>query len=135
VGLASPAILSITAVLKILVVEDHLDSAAVMKYILTQAGHSVCHATSVASAIEAVTSQSFDVILSDIGLPDGDGVSLIKAVRQLCGAPAIALSGYGMREEIERCLRAGFSKHLIKPVTLDTLVETIAKVHAAAKAA
>ena len=121
--------------MKILVIEDHLDSAAVMKYILTQARHSVCHATSVASAIEAVTSQSFDIILSDIGLPDGDGVSLIKAVRQLCGAPAIALSGYGMREDIERCIRAGFNKHLIKPVTFVRLLETIAEVHAAAKAA
>jgi CheY-like chemotaxis protein len=121
--------------LKILVVEDHLDTAIVMKHILTEAGHLVFHATSVASAIEAVTSNSFDIIVSDIGLPDGDGVGLIQALRKLCDAPAIALTGYGMREEIERCLRAGFNKHLIKPVTFDTLIETIAQVHAATKAA
>lgn len=127
--------LSITIVLKILVVEDHLDTAIVMKHILTEAGHLVFHATSVASAIEAVTSNSFDIIVSDIGLPDGDGVGLIQALRKLCDAPAIALTGYGMREEIERCLRAGFNKHLIKPVTFDTLIETIAQVHAATKAA
>jgi CheY-like chemotaxis protein len=121
--------------LKILVIEDHLDTAVVMKHILTEAGHLVCHATSVASAIEAVTSKTFDIIVSDIGLPDGDGVSLIQALRKLCNAPAIALSGYGMREDIERCLSAGFNKHLIKPVTFDTLIEAITQVHTAAKAA
>jgi CheY-like chemotaxis protein len=126
---------TITIFLNILVIEDHLDTAVVMKRILTQAGHFVFQATSVASAIEALTSRSFDIIVSDIGLPDGDGVSLIQAVRKFCDAPAIALSGYGMREDIERCLRAGFTKHLIKPVTLDTLMETISQAYAAAKPA
>ena len=125
----SPAIATLPVLLKILVVEDHQDTAVVMQHMLTAAGYSVSRAVSVASAIEAVGREKFDVIIIDIGLPDGDGISLLQAVRKLSDASAIALTGYGMREDIERCYAGGFSKHLTKPVTLDTLVETIASVY------
>ena len=90
----------------------------------------VVPANSVASAIDILTRQKFDLIISDIGLPDGNGVSLIHAVRAFCGAPAIALTGYGMREDVERCLHAGFNRHVTKPVTFEALRQIIAEVFA-----
>jgi CheY-like chemotaxis protein len=91
-------------------------------------GHSTVKANSVASAVDILTREKFDLIISDIGLPDGNGVSLIHAVRAFCDAPAIALTGYGMREDVERCLNAGFNKHITKPVTFEVLAEGIAEV-------
>ncbi|HEX6563266.1 MAG TPA: response regulator [Chthoniobacterales bacterium] len=114
--------------LKILVIEDHADTAIVLARMLEDLGHTVVPADSVASAVDVLTSEKFDLIISDIGLPDGNGVSLIHAVRTFCDAPAIALTGYGMREDVERCLNAGFNKHVTKPVTFETLQQIIAEV-------
>jgi CheY-like chemotaxis protein len=117
--------------LKILMIEDHEDTAIVMARLLEDMGHTVVSADSVASAIDVLTREKFNLIISDIGLPDGNGVSLIHAVRAFCDAPAIALTGYGMSEDVERCLKAGFDKHVTKPVTFDTLQQIIAEVCAA----
>jgi PAS domain S-box-containing protein len=116
--------------LKVLVVEDHEDTAIVMGRMLADMGHTSVPASSVASAVDALTREKFDLIISDIGLPDGNGVSLIHAVRAFCDAPAIALTGYGMREDVERCLKAGFNKHITKPVTFGSLRQIIAEVTA-----
>ena len=114
--------------LKILMIEDHEDTAIVMARMLEDMGHAVVPADSVASAVDVLTREKFNLIMSDIGLPDGNGVSLISAVRAFCDAPAIALTGYGMREDVERCLNAGFNKHVTKPVTFETLQQIIAEV-------
>jgi HAMP domain-containing protein/signal transduction histidine kinase/CheY-like chemotaxis protein len=114
--------------LRILIIEDHKDTAVVIEQMLTQVGHSVVQANSVASAIEVLINEKFDLIISDIGLPDGHGVALIHAVRQFCDAPAIAISGHGTSEDVERCLHAGFSKHIKKPVTYEMLSQGIAEV-------
>jgi CheY-like chemotaxis protein len=114
--------------MKILAIEDHEDTAVVMALMLRAMGHTVVLADSVASAVDVLTREKFDLIISDIGLPDGNGVSLIHAVRTFCDAPAIALSGYGMREDVERCLNAGFTKHVTKPVTVEVLRQIIADV-------
>ncbi|MBV9876959.1 MAG: CHASE3 domain-containing protein [Verrucomicrobia bacterium] len=114
--------------LRVLMIEDHEDTAIVMAHMLGDMGHKVVSANSVASAVDILTRETFDLIVSDIGLPDGNGVSLIHAVRSFCQAPAIALTGYGMREDVERCLNAGFNRHVTKPVTFDTLRRTIAEV-------
>jgi CheY-like chemotaxis protein len=95
---------------------------------LEEMGHNILSANSVASAVDVLTREKFDLIVSDIGLPDGNGVSLIHAVRAFCDAPAIALTGYGMREDVERCLNAGFNKHVTKPVTFEMLQQIIAEV-------
>ena len=115
--------------LKVLVIEDHEDTAIVMTRMLQDMGNTVVGANSVASAVDVLTRDKFDLIVSDIGLPDGNGVSLIHAVRGFCDAPAIALTGYGMREDIERCLTAGFNKHLTKPITFEMLRQSIAEVY------
>jgi PAS domain S-box-containing protein len=114
--------------LRILVIEDHEDTAIVMARMLEDMGHNIAPANSVASAVDILTREKFDLIISDIGLPDGNGVSLIHAVRAFCDAPAIALTGYGMREDVERCLKAGFNKHVTKPVTFESLQQIIAEV-------
>jgi CheY-like chemotaxis protein len=114
--------------MKILAIEDHEDTAVVMVRMLEGMGHIVVPANSVASAVDVLTRNQFDLIISDIGLPDGNGVSLIHAVRTFCNAPAIALTGYGMREDVDRCLNAGFTRHLTKPVTVEVLRQIIAEV-------
>jgi PAS domain S-box-containing protein len=114
--------------LRVLMIEDHEDTALVMARMLEDIGHHVVPANSVASAIDVLTREKFDLIISDIGLPDGNGVSLIHAVRAFCSAPAIALTGYGMREDVERCLKAGFNKHITKPVTVETIRQIIAEI-------
>jgi PAS domain S-box-containing protein len=124
-GNATPVSLSS---LRILMIEDHEDTALVIARMLEDIGHRVVPANSVASAVDVLTREKFDLIISDIGLPDGNGVSLIHAVRAFCSAPAIALTGYGMREDVERCLKAGFNKHLTKPVTLETIRQIIAEI-------
>jgi signal transduction histidine kinase len=114
--------------LRVLMIEDHEDTAIVMARMLEDMGHNVVSANSVASAVDILTREKFDLIVSDIGLPDGNGVSLIHAVRSFCDAPAIALTGYGMREDVERCLNAGFNRHVTKPVTFEVLRQIIAEV-------
>jgi PAS domain S-box-containing protein len=115
--------------LRVLMIEDHEDTAIVMARMLEDMGHKVVSANSVASAVDVLTREKFDLIVSDIGLPDGNGVSLLHAVRSFCDAPAIALTGYGMREDVERCLNAGFNRHVTKPVTFEALRQIIAEVY------
>lgn len=59
--------------------------------------------------------------MSDIGLPDGTGIDLITAARQVSDMPAIALTGYGMEEDVAKCLAAGFNGHLTKPISFQKL--------------
>jgi CheY-like chemotaxis protein len=74
-----------------------------------------------------MTGEPFDVLVSDIGLPDGTGVDLIRQIRQKYGnrPPALALTGYGMEDDIARCKAAGFTDHLTKPVNLQKLEAAI----------
>jgi CheY-like chemotaxis protein len=109
----------------ILLVEDHADTALAIKSFLSSMGHSVRTATSVETAVREVIDHKFDLIISDVGLPDGNGVSLMHGIRPFCDTPAIALTGYGGEEDIARCMRAGFNLHLTKPVGPETLRDTI----------
>jgi CheY-like chemotaxis protein len=70
--------------------------------------------------------QRFDLVVSDVGLPDGTGLDFIKAFREHSDAPAVALTGFGTDEDVRRCLSAGFTSHLTKPVNfgqLETMIE------------
>jgi CheY-like chemotaxis protein len=117
--------------LRIMLVEDHRDTASVMSKVLTRSGHIVETAGSVHDAV-GLAEKPFDVIISDLGLPDGDGCDLM---RQLAGrgqgAPAIALSGLASEEDVRRCRDAGFVEHLAKPVDVNMLLTTIAQVASA----
>ncbi len=112
----------------ILLVEDHADTAAVMASVLSSMGHTVKVAMTVAEGCAAVRQGTFDVLLSDLGLPDGSGLDFIREARKTSRTPAIALTGYGMAEDIEKCRQAGFNEHLTKPIDFERLQKTLQKV-------
>ena len=114
--------------LRILLLEDHEDTARVIAKVLQQMGYEVETCSTVATACQKLKEMKFDVILSDIGLPDGSGIDFIKAAREICQTPAVALSGYGMAEDIDRCLQAGFEEHLTKPIDIDRLQKTLSNI-------
>ena len=110
---------------RILVVEDHDDTLRSMKMLLHRLGYEVLTADNMTDALRIATQESFDILLSDIGLPDGSGLELLKRMRSIREVPALALSGFGMDEDIERSRDAGFSDHLTKPVSIDRLQAAI----------
>jgi CheY-like chemotaxis protein len=110
---------------RILVVEDHDDTLRSMKVLLHRLGYEVLTADNMADALRIAMQEPFDILLSDIGLPDGSGLELLKRIRSIREVPALALSGFGMDEDIERSREAGFSDHLTKPVSIDRLQAAI----------
>jgi CheY-like chemotaxis protein len=111
----------------VLVVEDHDDTLRSMKLLLTRLGYEVLAAENMTEALRIARQQHFDILLSDIGLPDGSGLELLKQIRSIREVPALALSGFGMDDDIERSRDAGFSDHLTKPVSIDRLQAAIAQ--------
>lgn len=111
--------------LSILLVEDDADTAFAIGRYLMILGHVTKTAGSVEEAVKAVVDEQFDLIFSDVGLPDGNGVSLIHGIRRFCDTPAVALTGYTGDEDAARCIRAGFNLHLSKPVNAEDLQTAI----------
>ena len=111
----------------ILVVDDHDDTLKSMKLLLNRLGYEVLAAENMTEALRIAEHQHFDILLSDIGLPDGSGLELLRRIRSIREVPALALSGFGMDEDIERSRDAGFSDHLTKPVSIDRLQAAIAE--------
>jgi two-component system CheB/CheR fusion protein len=111
--------------LRILLVEDHADTAEAMADLLRGLDHQVTVAGSVtagiAAAEAAVEEGGFDLLVSDLGLPDGSGHDLMRELGRRYSLKGIALSGYGMEEDVRKSLEAGFEKHLTKPVSLQIL--------------
>ena len=112
--------------LSILLVEDHDQTSKVLARLLSDFGHGVCIAATVESAHALLNAGRFDLIISDLGLPDGSGLQVMQHARNQA-IPGIALSGYGMAEDVRRCQEAGFSEHLTKPVNLEQLEQAIAR--------
>lgn len=110
----------------ILVVDDHCDTLRSMKLLLTRLGYHVLAAENMTDALRIAAHEEFDILLSDIGLPDGSGLELIRRIRETRHVPALALSGFGMDEDLQRSRDAGFADHLTKPVSLDRLQSAIA---------
>jgi CheY-like chemotaxis protein len=79
----------------------------------------------VRSAIKAAENNQFDLLISDVALPDGTGLELMTELRAKFNFPGIAISGFGMNDDVEKSLRAGFSEHLVKPVNLENLEAAI----------
>ncbi|HUO08011.1 MAG TPA: PAS domain S-box protein [Phycisphaerae bacterium] len=111
--------------LKILLVEDHPDTSSIISRMLSRCGHSVIVANSISAALEMGAAHDFDLLLSDIGLPDGTGHDLIQKLGATRTLPAIALSGFGSNEDIQRSLSAGFLLHLTKPIDFQALHDAI----------
>jgi signal transduction histidine kinase/CheY-like chemotaxis protein len=110
---------------RILLVDDHPDTCAALERLLTLRGHHVDAAHSMRGAIEAAENNQFDLLISDVGLPDGNGMDLLRHLRSKFAIPGIAISGFGMDADIGKSLEAGFSAHLVKPVRLEKLEAAI----------
>jgi signal transduction histidine kinase/ActR/RegA family two-component response regulator len=102
--------------LRILVVDDHDDTRRVLANLLRTRGHEVFTAMNLASALEVLSNETLDVLLSDIGLPDGTGYDLMERAKSVQPLVGIALSGFGTSEDVAKATAAGFAHHLIKPV-------------------
>jgi signal transduction histidine kinase len=113
---------------RLLVVEDHHDTAQALNRLLTSAGYSVKTVGSVHDALKLAETDTFDVVISDLGLPDESGHILMQQLRDKYGLPGIAMSGYGMEQDILRSKDSGFLEHLIKPVSIPQLDSTIRRV-------
>jgi len=109
----------------ILLVEDHADTARIMRRILESAGYTVSHASRLAEARQMAGEQKFDLVVSDVGLPDGTGLELMRELKDAYGLKGIALSGFGTDEDLNASKDAGFAEHLTKPVDWDRLRDAI----------
>jgi signal transduction histidine kinase/ActR/RegA family two-component response regulator len=115
--------------LRILLVEDDAPTRLTLQRVLQRRGHTVVCANSIKEGCARFAEGPVDLILSDIGLPDGEGHDLLEKL--LPAQPrAIALSGFGMEHDVKRSREAGFLEHLTKPVTMATLDEAMARVMA-----
>jgi len=124
--------------LRLLVVDDDRDAREVLEEALTGAGCSVRAADSAAQGLEVVQSFRPHVIVSDVGMPNEDGYSFMRHVREL-GArqggdvPSIALTGYARQGDRTLAIAAGFTAHVAKPVVPDDIVELVANLAADAR--
>ena len=135
--MAAPSLSDATRPLGVFVVENHPDTLRSLRMYLEEMGHSVFSAGTVDEALAAIPAASCDVLISDIGLPDGNGWELLHALKSNGHAPpyAIAMSGFGMNADHVRSREAGFQHHLLKPFVpadLDAMLEeAAAELHAA----
>ena len=98
---------------RVLLVEDNEDAAAALAMCLEEYGYEVQHVGTCADALRTAAAGGFDAVLTDLGLPDGSGIELGRALsREL---PVLALSGYGREQDRKRSAEAGFAAHLVKP--------------------
>jgi len=102
--------------MRIFVVENHEDTRFLLCLLLEQLGHTVFSATTLASALESLPASKCDVLISDIGLPDGNGWDLMARLGDDRPPYAIAMSGFGMSSDRQRSLNVGYRHHLLKPV-------------------
>jgi len=111
-----------------LVVDDVTDVTEMLSVILSHAGYIVVTAASARDALEAARKQHFDVIISDIGMPEMNGYQLAREIRLLpsySSVPMVAVTGYSMFDDKQRALNAGFNAHLTKPIYPRALLELI----------
>ena len=120
---ATPAAAA-ASVRNILLVEDHEQTRSTLMQLLRRRGHDVVGVGSMQAAREHAGDR--DLLISDLGLPDGDGYDLMTELSQSHGLPGIALSGYGMEQDIAKSRACGFCAHLTKPVDIRTLDAAIA---------
>src|SRR6184192_2482870 len=110
---------------RVLLVDDHHDTCIGMKRMLERRGYEITVAHSADQAVEKVRTQDFDLLISDIGLPDRSGYELMREVRLSKRLPGIALSGFGSEEDVNQAREAGFAEHLTKPINFERLEKTI----------
>jgi two-component system CheB/CheR fusion protein len=117
--------------LRILLVDDTDDALETLTYLLEHAGYAVTCANSAKAALDHVAGATFDLLISDVGMPHMDGYQLVEELRnrpQTVSLPAIALTGHGRTEDVQRAFAAGFQAHVDKPVDINHLKTVIAAV-------
>ena len=120
--------LSLLARTNFLIVDDSEDTIAMLEELLKLSGANVMSATNGADALRIAREQEFDVILSDISMPEMDGFQFLERLRRIDGRqhiPVIAITGFGRTGDIERARAAGFYSHLTKPLNLQALAEIL----------
>ena len=125
VGLRPPR----SASLSVLLVEDNKDTREYLALVLRRRGHEVTAAARLSEALRAAAESSFDLLISDIELPDGSGLDLMRHLHGR-GLRALAMSGYGSEEDVRMSLEAGFAEHMTKPVELARLIAAIQRISA-----
>ena len=98
-----------------------------MAKLITRWGYEVKTAGCVAEAVQAAQMSRFHLLISELGLPDGTGYDVMRQIAPISPIPGVALSGYGQQEDIRRTREAGFSEHLVKPVDIHKLRDTLAR--------
>jgi two-component system, chemotaxis family, CheB/CheR fusion protein len=116
--------------LRILIVEDHNDTLEALSRLLSHFGHEISVADRAENAINIINSKQFDVLLCDIALPDGSGYDVIAAAKKKHPVKAVALTGFGGTEDVERGKKAGFDFHLTKPVDFHELRAVLGQIAA-----
>lgn len=102
--------------MRIFIVENHDDTRFLLQLLLEQLGHTVFSAPTLGAALAAIPASRADVLISDIGLPDGNGWELLTRLADVRPRYAIAMSGFGQLSDRQRSLAAGYRHHLLKPV-------------------
>jgi signal transduction histidine kinase/CheY-like chemotaxis protein len=110
---------------RLLLVDDHVDTCMGMKLMLERRGYDISVAHSADQAVEKARQEDFDLLISDIGLPDRTGYELMSELRQSKGLAGIALSGFGTEADVNKAQDAGFAEHLTKPINFERLEEAI----------
>ena len=114
---------------RILLVEDHADTANILARLLGRMGHEVISVSTVADALHAAGKEAagagIDMVISDVGLPDGSGLDLMRELSSVHGLRGIALSGFGRDSDVEKSHASGFSRHLTKPINVVVLRRAI----------
>jgi two-component system, chemotaxis family, CheB/CheR fusion protein len=116
--------------LRVLVVDDHELTLQLMEVLLRTKGHSVVVAATLGGALKAIQQRTFDLVLTDLALPDGRGEEIIDAIHSMppsSPAPrAVVISGYDSPKDIEHSIAVGFDAHLAKPITLEMIDSVLA---------
>jgi CheY-like chemotaxis protein len=117
---------------RILLVEDHDDTRLMVVKVLRRDGYTVVGAQTTEEALRVCESQDFDLLISDIALPDGSGLDLMRKLFAKCRLKGIAYTAFGYESDIAKARAAGFSAHILKPAEFSVLLETIERVLAGA---
>ena len=116
--------------IRILLVEDHDPTRLALTQLLLRRHYKVEAAASLAEARALAQDHDFDLLISDIGLPDGNGCDLMREIGEVQSIQGIALTGYGMEEDVAKTRDAGFIAHLTKPVRIESLEAALSKAFA-----
>lgn len=116
--------------LRLLIVEDHEPTRDTLTRLLARGGHQIVAVGTIKEGIAAFGAAPYDVVISDLGLPDGSGLDLMRELQSRGPVTGIALSGYGMEEDVRQAKEAGFFAHLTKPVKIDQLRQILAQLPA-----